>query len=55
VASKAKCDSVVKNGADVCIDYGASDFAEQLLKATEEKVNVYFDNTGGPITGASKS
>lgn len=46
---------MVKNGADVCLDYGAADFASQLRKATEEKVNVYFDNTGGPVTDAALS
>lgn len=54
-ASKAKCESVVQNGADVCLDYGAPDFADQLQKATEGKVNVYFDNTGGPVTDAALS
>ncbi|UZJ53184.1 hypothetical protein CBS101457_002504 [Exobasidium rhododendri] len=53
IASKAKCDSVVKAGADLCLDYGSPNFAEELRKATEEKVNVYFDNTGGPITDAA--
>lgn len=53
VASKAKCDGVVKMGADVCLDYGSPDLAKELRKATEEKVNVYFDNTGGPVTDAA--
>jgi len=53
VASKSKCDSVVENGADVCLDYGSATFTKDLRQATEEKVNVYFDNTGGPITDAA--
>lgn len=55
VASKAKCESVVANGADACLDYGSPDFASELRKVTEEKVNVYFDNTGGPVTDAALS
>ena len=49
VASKSKCQSVVDNGADVCLDYGAPSFEEDLIKATERKVDVFFDNVGGTI------
>jgi NADPH-dependent curcumin reductase CurA len=44
-----KCRWVESLGADVCIDYKASDFQEQLLKVTEGYVNVFFDNVGGKI------
>jgi NADPH-dependent curcumin reductase CurA len=54
IASKSKCDWVVKTlGADACLDYGSPDFEKELHRVTEEKVNVYFDNTGGPITDAA--
>lgn len=33
----------------MCVDYKAPDFKEQLLKATEGFVDVYFDNVGGEI------
>lgn len=44
-----KCKWVESIGADVCIDYKAADFEEQLWKATEGYVEVYFDNVGGHI------
>lgn len=53
IASKSKCQSVIKAGADECLDYTSSTFAQDLKKVTQEKVNVYFDNTGGPITDAA--
>lgn len=53
VASKSKCQSVVDNGADVCLDYGASSFEEDLIKATERKVDVFFDNVGGLVLDAA--
>lgn len=53
VASKSKCQSVVDNGADVCLDYGAPSFEEDLIKATERKVDVFFDNVGGLVLDAA--
>lgn len=53
IASKNKQQFVLDQGADVCLDYGASDFAEQLKKVTNEQVTCYFDNTGGAITDAA--
>lgn len=44
-----KCRWVESLGADVCIDYKAPDFKEQLKKATDGFVEVYFDNVGGEI------
>ncbi|KAK3214257.1 hypothetical protein GRF29_28g2520260 [Pseudopithomyces chartarum] len=44
-----KCKYVESLGADVCVDYKAADFEEQLIKATEGYAEVYFDNVGGPI------
>ncbi|MCW5652135.1 NADP-dependent oxidoreductase [Hydrogenophaga sp.] len=39
-------------GFDVAIDYKAPDFNEQLAQACAGGVNVYFDNTAGPISDA---
>jgi NADPH-dependent curcumin reductase CurA len=36
-------------GADVCVDYKSPTFKEDLKKATEGFVEVYFDNVGGEI------
>lgn len=44
-----KCRWVESLGADVCVDYKAADFKEQLWKATQGFVEVYFDNVGGEI------
>ncbi|KAF2015381.1 NAD(P)-binding protein [Aaosphaeria arxii CBS 175.79] len=44
-----KCRWVESLGADVCVDYKAADFKEQLKKATDGFVDVYFDNVGGEI------
>ncbi|KAF2730649.1 NAD(P)-binding protein [Polyplosphaeria fusca] len=44
-----KCRWVESLGADVCVDYKAKDFQEQLWKATEGFVEVFFDNVGGEI------
>ncbi|GAA6052650.1 hypothetical protein JCM3770_003911 [Rhodotorula araucariae] len=45
-----KCAWVKTLGADVCLDYKSSTFADDLVKATQDGyVDVYFDNTNGPI------
>ena len=45
-----KCRWVVESlGADACIDYKASDFEQQLIKATRGFVDVFFDNVGGKV------
>jgi NADPH-dependent curcumin reductase CurA len=44
-----KCKWVESLGADVCVDYKSASFKEDLLKATEGYVQVYFDNVGGEI------
>jgi NADPH-dependent curcumin reductase len=36
-------------GADVCVDYQAPGFAEQLAAACPGGVNLFFDTLGGPI------
>lgn len=44
-----KCRWVESLGADVCVDYKSASFKEDLKKATEGFVEVYFDNVGGEI------
>jgi NADPH-dependent curcumin reductase CurA len=44
-----KCRWVEGLGADVCLDYKSASFKEDLIKATEGYVEVYYDNVGGEI------
>jgi NADPH-dependent curcumin reductase CurA len=44
-----KCKWVESLGADVCVDYKSASFEQDLKKATEGFVQVYFDNVGGEI------
>lgn len=44
-----KCQWVESLGADVCLNYKKPGFKEELAKATEGFVEVYFDNVGGKI------
>lgn len=37
-------------GFDAAVDYKAADFAEQLAAACPGGVNIYYDNTGGPVS-----
>lgn len=39
-------------GADECLDYRSPSFEDDLVKATEGYVDVYFDNVGGSILNA---
>jgi hypothetical protein len=39
-------------GFDAAVDYKALDFAQQLAAARKSGVDVYFDNTAGPISDA---
>lgn len=45
-----KCRAVEALGFDACIDYKAPDFTERLAAACPDKVDVYIDNVGGPVT-----
>jgi NADPH-dependent curcumin reductase CurA len=45
--SDEKCRWVESLGADVCVNYKKPDWQEQLAKATDGFVDVYFDNVGG--------
>jgi len=51
---REKCDWIVRElGFDACIDYKNDDVAAALKRAAPEGVDVYFDNTGGPILQAA--
>jgi len=39
-------------GFDACIDHKASDFAEQLAKASPKGIDIYFENVGGKVLDA---
>ena len=48
-----KCRAVVQDfGFDACIDYKNDDVAAALKKHCPQRVDVYFDNVGGPILNA---
>lgn len=48
-----KCRVVVEDfGFDACIDHRAGDLAAQLREHCPRRVDVYFDNVGGPILDA---
>ena len=47
--SDDKCKWVESLGADVCLNYKKTSFKENLIKATDGYVEVYFDNVGGEI------
>jgi NADPH-dependent curcumin reductase len=50
---KMKCDFVVSElGFDACIDYKQSDFYDHLKVATQDGIDIYFDNVGGEILDA---
>ena len=44
-----KCRWVESLGADICLNYKSPGFKNDLVKATEGFVEVYFDNVGGEI------
>jgi NADPH-dependent curcumin reductase CurA len=49
----AKCRAVVEDfGFDACIDYKNDDLPAALKRHCPRRVNVYFDNVGGPILDA---
>ncbi|KAL8649036.1 MAG: hypothetical protein Q9210_004638 [Variospora velana] len=44
-----KCRWVESLGTDTCLDYKAEGFKDELIKATDGYVEVYFDNVGGEM------
>jgi len=49
-----KCDWVVRElGFDACIDYKAGGVRRALAAACPRGIDVYFDNTGGPVLDAA--
>lgn len=52
--SDEKCRLLVDElGFDVAINRKAEDFRDQLKAATPDRIDVYFDNTGGDILGSA--
>lgn len=52
--SDLKCATLVDDlGFDAAVNYREDNFREALKAATPDGVDVYFDNTGGPILGAA--
>ncbi len=50
---KEKCRHAVENlGFDYCIDHKANDFSEQLSKACDNGIDVYYENVGGHVFDA---
>lgn len=48
--SDEKCRVLVEElGFDAAVNYKAADFRDQFRGATPNRIDVYFDNTGGPI------
>jgi len=48
-----KCKSAVEDlGFDYCLDHHATDLAEQLTKACDKGIDVYFENVGGKVFDA---
>ncbi|KAK4497954.1 hypothetical protein PRZ48_010610 [Zasmidium cellare] len=47
--TEAKCRWVEGLGADICLNYNSPTFADDLVAATPDFVNVYYDNVGGEI------
>lgn len=47
-----KCRAVEALGFDVCVDYRARDYADQLAAACPGGIDVYVENVGGAVTQA---
>ena len=48
-----KCEYAVKTlGLDVCLDHGSSAFSEELVAATPEGIDIYFESVGGKVFDA---
>lgn len=52
--SEAKCAVLVDElGFDAAVNYKAEDFRGEFKAATPDRIDVYFDNTGGDILGSA--
>lgn len=52
--SEAKCDLLCDRlGFDAAVNYRADDFRDRFKAATPERIDVYFDNTGGDILASA--
>jgi NADPH-dependent curcumin reductase CurA len=50
----AKCASLVADlGFDVAVNYKSPEFRDEFKAATPDRIDVYFDNTGGDILGSA--
>ena len=48
-----KCSYVIEElGFDECIDYKSADLDAELSKACPDGIDIYFENTGGPVSEA---
>ncbi|KAL8276669.1 hypothetical protein RQP46_010937 [Phenoliferia psychrophenolica] len=47
-----KCAYVKSLGADVCVDYKSPTFEQDLIDATPDYAEIYFDNVGGSVLNA---
>ena len=52
--SDAKCQSLIDDlGFDATVNYKSDDFRAEFKAATPDRIDVYFDNTGGDILGSA--
>ena len=52
--SEAKCTMLIDElGFDAALNRSADDFRDHFRAATPDRINVYFDNTGGDILGSA--
>ena len=52
--SNKKCSLLVEElGFDAAVNYKSPDFRTEFKKATPDRIDVYFDNTGGDILGSA--
>lgn len=48
-----KCKHAIKTlGFDACIDHKSTDFSKELVAATPEGIDIYFENVGGKVFDA---
>ena len=51
---EAKCRLLMEElGFDAAIDYKSSDFRNEFKEALPERIDIYFDNTGGEVLGGA--